>query len=187
MHGLEQQTIESLNMLRRKKTPFVVALNKVDRCYGWKTMPDCPIQEALAVQDENCRLEFKDRAERVILQLNEQGLNAKLYWENDDPDDTISLVPTSAISGEGVPDLLAMLITNAQERQTEQLMYMEVLQCTVLEVKVIEGLGHTVDVVLVNGTLREGDTIVVSTMEGPVVTNIRALLTPPPNREMRYE
>ena len=187
MHGLEQQTIESLNMLRRKKTPFVVALNKVDRCYGWKTMPDCPIQEALAVQDENCRLEFKDRAERVILQLNEQGLNAKLYWENDDPDDTISLVPTSAISGEGVPDLLAMLITNAQERQTEQLMYMEVLQCTVLEVKVIEGLGHTVDVVLVNGTLREGDTIVVSTMEGPVVTNIRALLTPPPNREMRYD
>jgi translation initiation factor 5B len=64
-------------------------------------------------------------------------------------------------------------------------MYMETLQCTVLEVKVIEGLGHTVDVVLVNGTLREGDTIVVSTMDGPVVTNIRALLTPPPNREMR--
>jgi translation initiation factor 5B len=78
-----------------------------------------------------------------------------------------------------------MLITLTQERQTEKLMYMDVLQCTVLEVKVIEGLGHTVDVVLVNGTLREGDTIVVSTMEGPVVTTIRALLTPPPNREMR--
>jgi translation initiation factor 5B len=65
-------------------------------------------------------------------------------------------------------------------------MYTEMVQCTVLEVKVVEGLGHTVDVVLVNGTLREGDTIVVSTMEGPVVTTIRALLTPPPNREMRY-
>ena len=51
----------------------------------------------------------------------------------------------------------------------------------------VEGLGHTVDVVLVNGTLREGDTIVVSTMEGPVVTQIRALLTPPPNREMRIK
>lgn len=122
-----------------------------------------------------------------IVQLMEQGLNAKLYWENDDLAHTVSLVPTSAVSGKGVPDLLKMVITLTQTRLTEQLMYMEVLQCTVLEVKVIEGLGHTVDVVLVNGTLKEGDTIVVSTMDGPVVTTIRALLTPPPNREMRIK
>ena len=187
MHGLEPQTIESINLLKRKRTPFVVALNKVDRCYGWKTMADCPIREALAAQDENCRFEFKDRSERAIVQLMEQGLNAKLYWENDDLAHTVSLVPTSAISGEGVPDLLKMVITLTQTRLTEQLMYSEALQCTVLEVKAIEGLGHTVDVVLVNGKLKEGDTIVVSTMDGPVVTNIRALLTPPPNREMRVK
>ena len=148
-------------------------------------MPDCPIREALAAQDENCRLEFKDRTSRAILQLNEQGLNASLYWDNDDPLNTISLIPTSAVSGEGVPDLLYNLITITQDRLTEQLMYMEYVQCTVLEVKAIDGLGHTVDVVLLNGTLKEGDSIVVSTLEGPVVTSIRALLTPPPNREMR--
>jgi translation initiation factor 5B len=187
MHGLEPQTIESINLLKRKRTPFVVALNKVDRCYGWKTMHDCPIQEALASQDDNCRSQFKDLSQRAMLQLNEQGLNAKLYWENDDLAHTVSLVPTSAISGEGIPDLLKMVITLTQERLQDQLMFMDVLQCTVLEVKVIDGLGHTVDVILVNGTLREGDTIVVSTMDGPVVTNIRALLTPPPNREMRFE
>ena len=61
MHGLEQQTIESLNMLKKKRTPFVVALNKVDRCYGWKAVPDSPIRAALARQDENTVLEFKDR------------------------------------------------------------------------------------------------------------------------------
>lgn len=187
MHGLEQQTIESINLLKRRRTPFIVALNKVDRLYGWKTMPDSPIQVALAAQDENVRYEFKSRLTNAITQLMEQGLNASLYWENDDPTHTVSLVPTSAISGEGVPDLLKMVITLTQTNLVEQLMYMEVLQCTVLEVKVIEGLGHTVDVVLVNGTLREGDTIVVSTMDGPVVTNIRALLTPPPNREMRVK
>ena len=65
-------------------------------------------------------------------------------------------------------------------------MYVEFLQCTVLEVKVIEGLGPSIDVVLLNGTLKEGDRIVVSTLDGPVTTHIRALLTPPPNREMRF-
>ena len=64
-------------------------------------------------------------------------------------------------------------------------MYCEALQCTVLEVKVIDGFGFTLDVVLVNGRLREGDTIVISTLEGPIKSTIRALLTPPPNREMR--
>jgi translation initiation factor 5B len=187
MHTLEPQTIESLNMLKKRRAPFIVALNKVDRCYGWKSVPNGPIRESLALQDENCRMEFKDRTTQCITALMEQGLNAKLYWENDDLARTVSLVPTSAVTGEGVPDLLMMLTKLTQERLTEQLMYHECLQCTVLEVKVIEGLGHTVDVVLVNGTLREGDTIVLSTMDGPVVTTIRALLTPPPSREMRVK
>ena len=185
MHTLEPQTIESLNLLKKKRTPFIVALNKVDRCYGWKSTPNGPIQESLANQDENCRWEFKDRSTRAITALMEQGLNARLYWENDDLAHTVSLVPTSAVTGEGIPDLLKMIITLTQSRLTEQLMYMESLQCSVLEVKAIEGLGHTVDVALVNGTLREGDTIVLCTMDGPVVTTIRALLTPPPSREMR--
>ena len=185
MHGLEQQTIESINLLKRNRTPFIVALNKVDRLYGWKKLPDGPIRDALELQDENTMAEFKDRSERAIVQLMELGLNAKLYWENDDLGGTVSLVPTSAHSGEGVPDLLRMLITLSQDRLYEKLMFMNVLQCTVLELKVIEGLGHTIDVILVNGTLNEGDTIVLSTMEGPVVTTVRALLTPPPNREMR--
>eukprot|EP00128_Syssomonas_multiformis_P007464 Colp12_sorted_trinity150504_noHs@26000 len=187
MHTLEPQTIESLNMLKKRRAPFIVALNKVDRCYGWKSTPNGAIRDSLANQDENCRMEFKDRTTQTITALMEQGLNAKLYWENDDPAHTVSLVPTSAVTGEGVPDLIMMLITLTQTRLTDQLMYVETLQCTVLEVKVIEGLGHTVDVVLVNGTLREGDTIVLSTMDGPVVTTIRALLTPPPSREMRVK
>lgn len=154
MHTLEPQTIESINLLKKSRTPFIVALNKIDRCYGWKATPNAPVRDSLKNQDQNCLLEFKDRTERAIVALMEQGLNAKLYWENDDPAHTVSLVPTSAITGEGVPDILMMLITLTQTRLRDQLMYMELLQCTVLEVKVIEGLGHTVDVVLVNGTLK---------------------------------
>lgn len=187
MHGLEQQTIESLNMLRKRNAPFIVALNKIDRCYGWVTCPDKPVRESFKAQDSNTMGEFYDRYQRVRTQLMEQGLNAALYWENDSPEDTISVVPTSAVTGEGVPDLIWNLISISQTRLLERIMAVSVLQCTVLEVKVIEGLGTTIDVILVNGTLREGDTIVISTMDGPVVTNIRTLLTPPPSREMRIK
>lgn len=187
MHGLEPQTIESINLLKRKRTPFIVALNKVDRCYNWQPTPDSPFRASLAKQTLDCQSEFADRAERIRGQLMEQGLNACLYWNNTDLARTVSLVPTSAMTGEGIPDLLRMIITLTQERLEKEIQFVNVLQCTVLEVKVIEGLGHTMDVVLVNGTLREGDTIIVSTLDGPVVTTIRALLTPPPNRESRVK
>jgi translation initiation factor 5B len=47
-----------------------------------------------------------------------------------------------------------------------------------MEVKVIEGLGTTIDVILANGVLREGDRIVVAGLNGPIDTHIRSLLTP---------
>ena len=191
MHGLEQQTIESLNMLRKKGVPFVVALNKVDRCYGWKTFKDTPIRDALKGQDEGTLLEFRNRSTDAKVQLQEQGVNSNLYWEMGDDDwtnsDFIPLVPTSAVTGEGVQDVLLLLCQMAQRKLTDHLMWHANLQATVLEVKAIDGLGMTVDVLIVNGSLREGDKAVFCTLDGPIVTEIRGLLTPPPSREMRIK
>lgn len=191
MHGLEQQTIESLTMLRKRNVPFVVALNKIDRCYGWTTNKDAPIREALKAQGEGTLSEFRSRATDAKVQLQEQGVNSNLYWEMGDEDwtnsDFIPLVPTSAITGEGVQDVLMLLCQISQRKLTEQLMWHANLQCTVLEVKAIDGLGMTVDVLVVNGTLREGDKAVFGTLDGPIVTEIRGLLTPPPSREMRVK
>jgi len=187
MHGLEPQTLESLRLLRQKKAPFVVALNKIDRCYGWKTMPDMPVQEALKHQNEHVIREFEDRMKAIIVEFAEQKLNAEVYWRNKDLARTVSLIPTSAISGEGVPDLLMMLTRLTQERMAKSLAFVDILQCTVLEVKVIEGLGTTIDTILVNGTLEESSTIVVCTLDGPVVTTIRSLLTPHPMKEIRVK
>ena len=191
MHGLEQQTIESLTMLRKRGVPFVVALNKVDRCYGWKTAKDAPIREALKDQDEGTISEFRSRCTDAKVQLQEQGVNSNLYWEMGDDDwmnsDFIPLVPTSAVTGEGIQDVLLLLCQMAQRKLTEKLMWHANLQCTVLEVKAIDGLGMTVDVLVVNGYLREGDKAVFCTLDGPIVTEIRGLLTPPPSREMRIK
>jgi translation initiation factor 5B len=191
MHGLEQQTIESLTMLRKRGVPFVVALNKVDRCYAWKTCKDKPIRDALKEQAEGTVSEFRSRATDAKVQLQEQGVNSNLYWEMGDDDwsnsDFIPLVPTSAVTGEGVQDILLLLCQMAQRKLVEQLMWCANLQATVLEVKSIDGLGMTVDVLVVNGFLREGDKAVFCTLDGPVVVEIRGLLTPPPSREMRIK
>ncbi|KAG8854709.1 hypothetical protein FRB96_007394 [Tulasnella sp. 330] len=187
VHGLEPQTLESLRLLRDKKTPFIVALNKIDRMYGWEKIPDNGFQDSLAKQKASVRKEFETRCSETILAFAEQGLNAKLYYENDNPGRIVSLVPTSAVTGEGVPDMIMLLVKLTQERMSDKLMYISELECTVLEVKVIEGLGTTIDVVLSNGWLHEGDRIVVCGLNGPIVTNIRALLTPQPLREMRIK
>jgi translation initiation factor 5B len=191
MHGLEQQTIESLTMLRKKNVPFVVALNKVDRCYGWKAMNDAPIREALKEQDKGTLSEFKSRCTEAKVQLQEQGVNSNLYWDMGSDDwknsDFVPLVPTSAITGEGVQDVLLLLCQMGQYKLADRLMWHANLECTVLEVKAIDGLGMTVDVLVVNGHLKEGDKAVFCTLDGPVVTEIRGLLTPPPSREMRVK
>ncbi|KAK9109243.1 hypothetical protein Sjap_017303 [Stephania japonica] len=187
MHGLEQQTIESLNLLKMRNTEFIVALNKVDRLYGWKTCPNAPIVKAMKQQTNDVQNEFKMRLTQIITQFKEQGLNTELYYKNKEMGETFSIVPTSAISGEGIPDLLLLLVQWTQKTMVEKLMFSEEVECTVLEVKVIEGLGTTIDVVLVNGVLHEGDQIVVCGMQGPIVTTIRALLTPHPMKELRVK
>ncbi|TFL05444.1 hypothetical protein BDV98DRAFT_500164, partial [Pterulicium gracile] len=187
MHGLEPQTLESLRLLRDRKAPFIVALNKIDRIYGWKPTPDGAFRESLASQSPSVVREFEDRLQKTTLAFAEQGLNAVLYYENKNMGRNVSLVPTSAVTGEGVPDMIMLLVQLTQQRLSESLMYLSELECTVLEVKVIEGLGTTIDVVLSNGILREGDRIVICGLNGPIVTQVRALLTPQPLREMRIK
>lgn len=187
MHGLEPQTLESMKLLRDRKTPFIVALNKIDRLYGWKKIDNNGFQESLAMQNKGVQNEFRDRLEKTKLAFAEQGFNAELFYENKNMAKYVSLVPTSAHTGEGVPDMLKLLARLTQERMAGSLMYLSEVEATVLEVKVIEGLGTTIDVVLSNGILREGDRIVLCGLNGAITTSIRALLTPAPLKELRLK
>lgn len=187
MHGLEPQTLESMRLLRDRKTPFIVALNKIDRLFGWKKIDNNGFQESLALQNKAVHNEFEKRLAETKLAFAEQGFNAELYYENPSMSKNVSLVPTSAHTGEGIPDMLKLIIQLTQERMTNALMYLSEVQATVLEVKAIEGFGMTIDVILSNGILKEGDRIVVCGTEGAIKTNIRALLTPAPLKELRLK
>ncbi|KTB03933.1 Eukaryotic translation initiation factor 5B, partial [Nakaseomyces glabratus] len=187
MHGLEQQTIESIKLLRDRKAPFVVALNKIDRLYDWQSTPNNSFRDSFEQQSKAVKDEFATRLSNIQLALSEQGLNSELYFQNKNISKYVSIVPTSAVTGEGIPDLLWLLLELTQKRMSKQLMYLSHIEATILEVKVVEGFGTTIDVILSNGYLREGDRIVLCGMNGPIVTNIRALLTPQPLRELRLK
>lgn len=187
MHGLEPQTIESLNMLKQRKTPFVVALNKIDRLYEWNTMPRKDVRDIIKNQASNTQQEFDKRVKEVIAQFALEKMNAALFYDNPDPRTYISMVPTSAITGEGMGNLLMLIVQFSQNQLAKRLMYSETLQATVLEVKAISGLGTTIDTILINGKLREGDTMILAGTEGPIVTQIKALLMPQPMKELRVK
>ncbi|KAH6629569.1 hypothetical protein C7974DRAFT_394726 [Boeremia exigua] len=187
MHGLEPQTIESMKLLRGRKTPFIVALNKIDRLFGWKKIDNNGFEDSFNLQKPAVQSEFEERWAFVRTQLAEQGFNSELHFKNKSLSKYVSVCPTSAHTGEGIPDMIKLIVSLTQSRLTNNLMYLSEVECTVLEVKVIEGLGTTIDVILSNGVLHEGDRIVVCGNPEPIVTNIRALLTPAEMKELRVK
>jgi translation initiation factor 5B len=188
MHGLEKQTLESIDLLRKRKTPFIVALNKIDRMHSFKSEEFRSSKISLENQHQTVMDEYEKRRDQAFLQFNEIGMNIVEYWNNTDPRTYISAVPTSAMTGEGIPDILGMIVKCTQKMLKKQITQRNAeFQCTVLEVKKISGVGTTVDVVLVNGKLKVGDTIVLAGFNGPIVTKIRALLTPQPMKEIRVK
>jgi translation initiation factor 5B len=101
MHGLEPQTIESINLLKMRKTPFVIALNKIDRCYGWNAIPNGPFLASLSAQKSDTQDEFEKRSQEALNLLSAQGLNCCLYYKNTNFSQYVSVIPTSAHTGEG--------------------------------------------------------------------------------------
>ncbi|TRY92661.1 hypothetical protein DNTS_007706 [Danionella cerebrum] len=187
MHGLEPQTLESINLLKEKKCPFIVALNKIDRLYDWKRSPDTDVVATLKKQKKNTKDEFDERSKAIIVEFAQQGLNAALFYENKDPRTFVSLIPTSAHSGDGMGNLIALLVELTQTMLARRLAHCDELRAQVMEVKALPGMGTTIDVILINGHLREGDTIIVPGVDGPIVTQIRGLLLPPPLKELRVK
>ena len=187
--GFQPQTEEAIDIIQRTGTPFVVAANKVDTIPGWNPNEGTPIKASYDSQSERVRSTLDEGLYDIIGDLSSAGFSADLYWRVQKFQRNIGVVPVSAKTGEGVSDLLAVLMGLSQRYMREE---MEVDVSgpgvgTVLEVKEERGFGATIDVVVYDGVIREGDTIVVGGMDEPIVTEIRALLQPRPLAEIRTE
>ena len=187
--GFQPQTIEALDILQRTGTPFVVAANKVDTTPGWNPHEDSPIKASYDAQSDRARSRLDENLYEIIGELSDAGFSADLYWRVQNFQKNIGVVPVSAMTGEGVSDLLAVLMGLSQ-RYMKSEMTVDVTgpgAGTVLEVKEERGFGATIDVILYDGQIREGEEIVVGGVNGPIVTEVRALLQPRELAEIRTE
>jgi len=185
--GFQNQTYESLELLRARKVPFLVAANKIDKIPGWEPHPDTPFIESYRLQSEQARKALEEAIYgKIVLSLSEQGFSADLFTRIKDFARTVAVVPVSAKTGEGIADLLAVLAGLAQQYLRKRLQYAEgPAKGSVLEVKEIPGLGTVVDAIIYDGVLKVGDIIVLNGKSGPIITVVRSLLMPAPLSDMR--
>ena len=183
--GLMPQTIESIKILRQYKTPFVIALNKVDTIQGWNCVDGRPFVISEKTQQDHTIDAFNERLYAIMGDLSAEGIYADRYDRIDDFTKTVALVPISAKEGEGIPDLLLMLIGLAQRFLEQQLKSADGPgRGTILEIKEEKGLGKTLDMILYSGVLKQGDTVALGTRGNPVVTKVKAIMKPKPLDEI---
>lgn len=184
--GLQPQTYESIRILRARKTPFLIALNKVDRLPGWKPQNTWVISQSITSQSEYVKSELDNKIYEVMGELSRENIQSDRYDRITDFAKTVAIVPTSAKTGEGLSELLLVLVGLAQQYLEAQLQTTEgPAKGVVLEVKEEPGLGVTVDTIIYDGVLKHGDTIIVGGLQKPIVTHVRALLMPKPLDEIR--
>lgn len=185
--GFKPQTIESMEILKAFKTPFIIAANKIDLISGWRPEKGESILKKIAEQNDQVQQELDKKVYEIVGKVYEFGLEAERFDRVDDYTKQIAIVPTSAITGDGIAELL-MVLTGLAQRFLEKKLVVDIkgaAQGTVLEVKEERGLGKTMDTIIYNGSLKVGDNIVVGGMSGPITAKVKALFLPAPLAEMR--
>jgi len=185
--GFKPQTIESIEILKANKVPFIVAVNKIDLISGWKYDDQKFLLPNLAELNYQTTGEFEKKMYELVAQFAEHNLQAERFDRVQDYTKQIVLVPVSAKSGQGLPELLMVLTGLAQKYLEQQLNVEESGPCqgTILEVKEEKGLGTTIDAIIYNGQLKVNDMLVIGGINKPLVVKVRALLEPGELSEMR--
>ena len=176
--SIQEQTKEAIKLLKEKKIPFVVAVTKLDKINGWKTTTSPNLREALKEQSKDMSMMLMAKLEDIKYDLSKEDINAEFYFKNSNPKQIYSIVPVSSKTGEGIADLLSLLVYTAQNWMLKKIIYQDTVSCTIMESKYDKHNGYTIDVILNNGTINVGDKFVVSTITGPNICTVRNLLIP---------
>jgi translation initiation factor 5B len=211
--GFEPQTIESIDILKKRKVPFVVALNKVDMLSGWKgkkkgdlyvakkkqnkTITTTTttassstnltfITEEIKKQDSDIVTLLDEKIYTVVGSLSRMGFTSEAFWRIKEFDKELAIVPISAVSGVGIPELMTVLVGLTQQYLKKRLERRDdYVRGIILEIKEEQGLGPSANMILLDGTIKQGDMIMAAKRDEIILTKVKALLLPKPLDEMR--
>ncbi len=170
--GIKPQTAEVLQILKTNKTPFIIALNKVDNISGWRTSESLHSFEAVESQAINVKQNFEEKYYTLVGALNSYGFNPELYYKIKDFTKNVAVVPCSAKTGEGICEIIAMITALSQKFLTEKIGIMPIGKGVVLEVKKDKSMNY-LECILYDGSLKDKDEIAIASFEGVIETKIR--------------
>ncbi len=180
------QSYESLKILQSGKTPFLIAANKLDKVPGWREKEGLNLFDAIKAQGMSTQTEVDRRIYEIVGALSANGIMSERFDRVKDFQKTVAIVPTSAKTGTGIPELLMVLSGLTQQYMQDRLKVSSgPAKGAILEVREETGLGLTLDTIIYDGILKKTDTIVVGGLEGVIATKIRALLQPKELDEIR--
>ena len=171
--GLMPQTLESIEILKENKIPFVVALNKIDAISGWKKASES-LQEDIEKQSDYTKKNFDAKFYEIMNALTAEGFQSEIFYRINDFTKQVALIPCSGKTGEGIPELLAMLAGLSQKFLKGKLVTSEEAKGTVLEIKKERDIFY-LESILYDGNLKLNDRIVIAGIDKPVITKVRAL------------
>ncbi len=184
--GALTQTYESLKILRSGKTPFLIAANKLDKIPGWQRKSDMPLMQAIKSQNKSVQADIDRRIYEIVGALSANNIMSERFDRVKDFKKNVAIVPTSAITGEGIPELLMVLSGLTQQYMKDRLTVSEgPAKGAILEVREETGLGVTLDTIIYDGVLKKTDTVVIGGLDDVIVAKIRALMQPKELDEIR--
>jgi translation initiation factor 5B len=175
--GIKPQTAEVIQILKLNKTPFIIALNKIDNISGWRENLDNPLKESIESQARNIKQTFDERYMTIIGSLNSHGFDADLYYNISDFTKKIAMVPCSARTKEGIPELVMMLCGLSQKYLSDRLKIGEDAKGVMLEIKKEKSTNY-IEAILYDGRLNKSDEIAIANLnieKDPIITKIRVL------------
>ena len=177
--GLQVQDIETLNILKMYKVPFVVVANKVDLVQGWYQQGN-DITSNLLTQSKHTEEKLDELIYRIVGQLYDKGFQAERFDRISDFTKQIAIIPASCVNGWGLPESILFLAVLSQKFLGKKITIEEtdLMQGAVLEVGDLKGIGSTADVIVYQGSLKTKDEIIFPTRYGLQATKIKTILKP---------
>ena len=171
--GIKPQTAEVIEILKLNKTPFVIALNKIDRISGWRKQSE-ELKDNIEKQAQNIKQEFLEKLFTLQGALHSYGFNSDLYYDVKDFSTKLALVPCSGKTGEGIPELLMMLCGLSQKFLRGRLALGKQAKGVILELKKEKSINY-IEAILYDGVLKKDSELAIASFDKIIKSKIRIL------------